>query len=149
MPGISQQAIGTEARHIQIDPAVVVIVSCGDTHSIVAIGESGCSRDVGKVGMPLAVRSDLQIIAIKWVTRSIDVTWQRIRLQTTSLHQKDIQIAIAIVIEQSTPRTEHFGHISYAGHAIVVAKQQARFVGGIVKRCRLFQDCRCRAVGVR
>ena len=91
---VVKELVSSDVREEDVGPPVVVVIADGDSHAITGAGNAGALSHVGK--------RTVVVVAIEPVP-----VHGRIFLQgrnCCAIHQVNIQIAVAIVVEQRDPR---------------------------------------------
>src|SRR5262249_26215229 len=99
---VSIELVGSEIRHVEIDAAVVVEVARRRSHAVASRDDAARLRHVGKVQVPPSIRANLQVVAKEpaaSLRRPGGSGAGRSGLQGGSLDEKEIEIAIVVVVE--------------------------------------------------
>ena len=118
---VAIEPVGAEVGDIEVGPAVVVVVAGGDAHAVAAGADAAGRGDVDKARPSAAVGPHLQVVAVQPVDRSIR-RCRADRVESTALHQVDIQIAVTVEVEQRPAGTHHLAEVEAAGHAVDMRK---------------------------
>ena len=135
---VAVQRVGAEVRDVQVQIAVVVVVTHGQAHAVAAVAEA---RFIGHVHEPLghdAVRPNLQIVAVQTIATfgslqsiRVDAIGVRQCAERERLHGIHIQVAIAVVIKQPAPGARNLREVILTGSAGGVNEVQAGDLGDI------------------
>ena len=113
--------IAAEARQVDIQPAVVIVVA--DRHAggeLARAANAGLSRNVGK----LAVAE----VAVQCIARRL-ATSRHVR----AVGEKQVQPAVVIIVEHGHAAAERLHHQLVLGSAVFVAVRDAGLLGHINK----------------
>ena len=117
---VTEEIAAAYSRDIEVGVAVVVVITDGHPLAVERLVEPGLFGDVFKVA--------LAVIAIKRLgRRQLDLVPGPER----RVDEKQVLIAVAVVVEKSHAGTHRFGEELVALGAVVVNKIDARFLGDI------------------
>ena len=113
IPFVAVEYVGAEVGQIQIQVAVVVDVGRGTAHAVGGVGHACCGGDIGEGAVPF--------VAVKLIGRSVFQChlffgWRR------AVDQINIQISIAVVVEECSAGTESLRDVFLTQRTVVVHK---------------------------
>ena len=131
---VAKECVGAKVGQVEIEVAVAIVVGRGNPHADSWVGDPGRDRD-----------KTLAIVAKKAIDRGRSL---RIGGDKSAVYGVNIQIAIAVVVEEGTPAAHSFGEVALRAAAVFVLPCQAdgrryfdkaerRGCGrGVQRRCR-------------
>ena len=128
---VAQQVVGAEVEQVQIEVAVVVVVAGHDTHVVRGRPEACALRDVGESQEPRAVGADLEVVAVEAAgerQRMLGLehrVLEPISLEQRALAEVDVEIAVAVVVEDRDAPAQHLGEVELAHHAVEMDEVEA------------------------
>ena len=111
-----------EIRDVQIEKAVIIVVSSGYAHAIPNMSHAGLFSDINEAQFARFCQQILEE-PVPW----LPARWRGRQefssvVQPRALHQIDIEIAIVVIIEQSHSRTHNLGHVVAACGKVEMAE---------------------------
>ncbi len=129
VPIVAKQLIRAEVRHVEVGPAIVVVVPGRHTKAVLGPSQARLLRHVGEVQRPMPLGIDLQVIAVEpvgqgqWMLRgNLGVIDALARRQHRALHRVEIEIPIGVEVDQSAPRTHDLEEVDLARGAVEQVK---------------------------
>jgi hypothetical protein len=108
------QHVRPEARDVQIDPAIVVVVAGAGTHSVPALADTGATGHVLERSIAAVVKQAmLRLPGDRWIG------------DRSTIDEKEIDPAIVVVVEKQTSRPHRFDQEFLCRCAVDVLKRDA------------------------
>ena len=136
---VSKELVATERGDVQIGTAVVVVVADGGSHSVLGRPDAARLGDVGKSHGPCSVGVNLEVGSVQTASKGFvaGLGGTLVRPEWLTLNQKDIEIAVVVVVEESHARRHDLGIVELTGHAVDVHEIEAGFSGNVGEPRRL------------
>ena len=98
----------SEIRDVEVHPSIIIEITGRDSHAVAAGVDATCLSDVRKLQGAGPVRIHEGVIAVQTTLNRSFGRNGRIRQrfagsQHTPLHNKDVEIAVIVVVKQSGP----------------------------------------------
>ena len=124
---VAQHPIPPEARQVQIDPTVVVVVARRHTHAVAAGGQTALLRNVREAERTRPVRPNLEVVPVQPVARRLSLRQRHQRHPVTeqlALHEIDVEVPVVVVVEEARAGPHHLRLVEAARHAVEVDEVQ-------------------------
>src|SRR5262249_31393937 len=136
IPIVAIQDVRTELRDVQIGIAVVVVIAHRHTHSIADVAQAGLFRNIDK----LHLAGFLEHVAEEAISRfpasrrsgprvGHGLLWFEYR----PLNKKDVEVAVAIVVEQGHAGAHDLGQVELAGRSREVVEIETGLPGNVLE----------------
>ena len=126
---VQEQAIGAEVAEIHVGVAVVVDIADGHAHAVTGVGQSAGDRDILEATI---VGLAVQPIGHRRVGHRLASI-----VHCAAVDQVQVEVSVAIEIEQRSPGRDHLGHEEPTGLSRIVDKVHRQAIGGVFKENRL------------
>src|SRR5690349_13942337 len=101
------QNVRTSIRHVQIDPAVVVVVARTGPHAVLAMCDPGSRRHVLERAVPaIAVKAMASLLRDGGI------------VQRTAVDEEDVDPAVVVEIEEQAARTHRLDEVLVGARAV-------------------------------
>ena len=121
-------------RHIEIGVAVVVIVAGRDAHALVGVSQAGRFGNIGEGEFAARIQVIPEQAVAGFPARRHRDQRFALRIGRIALDQKNVHIAVVVVVDQRGAGSHHFRQKEFSGGAGILPEVDPALFGDILKR---------------